>query len=172
MKPGKIAACLITGLLVVTAAGVRSDPAPAAPKPQPLSLEEARRTVRLMNDIYVTGVLTAHKMYAHEPGSAAAIAWGKQVIKEVNGKGWPKARVFAFTDKMLNPENQVADDFEKQAAAAFGKGQPTFEQVTPGSYRYATPIRLAAESCLTCHVRNKLGDLVGGVSYEAVLAKR
>ena len=159
---------LAAGLLLAplfTASG-HTAPAPAV---RSLSLEEARRTVRLMNDIYVTGVLTTHRMYAHEAGTAAAISWGKQVIKEINSRGWPTARVFATHDRPLNPENLPVDAFEKEASAAFGKGQAAFEKVAGTSFRYATAIRITEESCLTCHVKNKVGDLIGGVSYQAVL---
>lgn len=165
------AALAAGGLLLTTFVAAGAQPA-AQPEIRPLSLDEARRTVRLMNDIYVTGVLTTHRMYAHEAGTAAAISWGKQVIREINTKGWPRARVFATTERALNPENQPADAFEKDAGTAFGKGQPAFERVSGNTYRYATPIRITMDSCLSCHVKNKVGDLIGGVSYQAVLKPR
>lgn len=170
MKPGKMGVLLSAALLTVTALGTARGAEPLKPAgPQPLSLDEARRTVRLMNDIYVHGVLITHKMYASEAGTAAAVAWGKQVIREINRKGWPKARIFGSSAKILNPENQPVDDFEREAAAAFGKGKTEFEKTVAGKYRYAIPLTVSEESCLNCHVRNKKGDLLGGVSYEAVL---
>lgn len=171
MKPRKIAALLGIPLLLSALIAGRGQTGPA-PQARPLSLDEARRTVRLMNDIYTTGVLTTHKMYASEPGTAAAITWGKQVIREMNTKGWPRARVFGTTDRMLNPENQPADAFEREAGAAFGKGKDAVEKITGSTYRWATPIRITEASCLSCHVRNKLGDLIGGISYQAVLDTR
>jgi hypothetical protein len=93
------------------------------------------------------------------------VIWAKQVIKQLEGKGWPQARLFASHDRPLNPENSPADDFERAAAAAFKKGGVSFEQVRGGELRYATDIRIVDQKCIMCHVRNKEGDLVGGVSY-------
>jgi hypothetical protein len=162
-RVGAAAAAALLLAVAVAAAPSR----PAGPDTQPRSLEEAKRMVRMMDTIYVTGVLTTHRMYAHEPGTAAAVAWGKQVVKEVNARGWPKARIFAATNHPLNPDNAPADDFERAAAAAFVSGKSTLEKVAGARYRYATPIRVTEQSCLSCHVRNKVGDLLGGVSYDA-----
>ncbi len=146
------------------------NPATAAPPaPVRLELEEARRTVRLMNDIYVTGVLVTHDMYVKDPGNPAAVSWGKQVIRQIRAKGWPDAHIFDTTGRPLNPENNPQNPFEKAAVAAFKSGKSSYEEVSAESYRYATSIRMTDESCLTCHVRAKVGDLVGGISYLAPL---
>lgn len=134
-----------------------------------LELAEARRTVHMMNDIYVTGVLTAHEMYVREPGNPAAVTWGKQVIRQIRAKGWPDAHIFDVTGRPLNPDNNPRDAFEKAAGAAFKSGRPALEKVESRVFRYATPIRITDASCLSCHVRNKVGDLLGGISFAAEL---
>lgn len=142
---------------------------PASRPPARLPLPEARRTVRLMNDIYVTGVLTAHEMYVREPGNPAAIAWGKQVIRQIRAKGWPDAHVFDTTGRPLNPDNNPQNAFEKEAGAEFKRGKAWVEKVDGRVYRYATPLRITDQSCLGCHVRSKVGDLIGGISFAAEL---
>lgn len=148
----------------------------AAPQPKTntpaerVSLAEARRQVRMMDEIYKTAVIAAHKMYVQDPGTPAAVIWAKQVINQMKGKGWPDARIFATHDRPLNPENAPADGFERAATTAFKQGKASFEQVTPGEYRYATDIRIVDEKCIMCHVRSKQGDLTGGVSYRVPLA--
>jgi len=172
----RVVLALATGVLA-GALVWRGGPAGAAPKaaaasnPSPvrLSLAEARRTVRLMDDIYRIGVLTTHTMYVREPGVPAAITWGKQVLGQVNAEGWPQARIFAASDRPLNPENNPKDAFEREAIQAFKQGKTRVEQQEPGVLRYASEIRIGDKSCLTCHVRNKEGDLLGGVSYHAFL---
>jgi hypothetical protein len=143
----------------------------ATEKPQPvrLSLEEARRTVRLMDDIYQSGVMTTHSMYVRERGDAAAVTWGRQVMGQMNAKGWPEGRIFGATDRPLNPESRFKDTFEQEAAAAFRAGKTTFEKVEGSTLRYASEIRAVDKSCIMCHTRNKEGDLLGGVSYRALL---
>lgn len=148
----------------------------AAPKPAPapverVSLAEARRQVRMMDDIYQAAVLSTHKMYVQDPSTPAAVIWAKRVINRMKGKGWPEARIFATHDRPLNPENAPADDFERAATAAFKQGKSRFEQVTPTELRYATDLRILDEKCIMCHVRSKQGDLAGGVSYRVPLAR-
>ena len=145
-----------------------SDPPPARP-PLRMGLEEARRTTRLMNDIYVIGVLTAHEMYVREPGNPAAVSWGKQVIRQVRAKGWPEAHIFDTTGRPLNPDNNPQDPFEREAGAEFKRGKSSVEKVDGRLYRYATSLRIADQSCLGCHVRNKVGDLLGGISFKIEL---
>lgn len=134
-----------------------------------VSLPEARRMVRLMDDIYMTGVLTTHQMYVQEPGVPAAVTWGKQVLQKVKSRGWPEARIFDASGRPLNPENRPAAGFETEAASAFLKGGGIQEKETRDALFYATPIRVSDRSCITCHVRAKPGDVLGGVSYRVLL---
>lgn len=151
---------------VLRAAAVSAAPKTAAPvKAEAVSLAEGRRQVRMMDDIYKAAVISTHKMYVQDPGTPAAVIWAKQVIKQLEGKGWPESRLFASHDRPLNPENAIADDFERAAAVAFKSGKTSFEQVKGGELRYATDIRIIDRKCVMCHVRNKEGDLLGGVAY-------
>ncbi len=118
-----------------------------------------------MNDIYIDGVLTTHSMYVHDAGTASAVSWAKQVIRKVEAKGWPKAHIFDATNRPLNPENNPTDAFEKQAIAAFKANKSELEKTVGKTLRFAVPVRVPDESCITCHVRAKVGDLLGGVSY-------
>jgi len=138
-------------------------------KPVRLSAEEAGRTVRLLDDVYQSAVINTHKMYVRDPGTPSAVTWAKQVLRDVNGKGWPAARVFAASQRPLNPENDPADAFEEEAVKQFQRGQPVFERLDGDVLRYASSIRVVDRSCLTCHVHNREGDLLGGISYRAPL---
>jgi hypothetical protein len=151
--------------MAVAAATLYAASVSATPAVERVSRAEAKRQVRMMDQIYKSAVVTTHKMYVQDPGTPAAVIWAKQVINQMKGKGWPDARIIASHDRPLNPENSPTDKFERDAIAAFQKGRTTFEVVTPTEVRYATDIRIVDEKCLLCHVRNKTGDLVGGVSY-------
>lgn len=154
------------GVALAAAAGAEGEP--SAP-PVRVSLAEGRRMTRMMDDIYKVAVITTHKMYVLDPGTPAAVIWAKQVIRQVQSKGWPEARILSAVERPLNPENHPADAFERQAVQAFRSGKPSYEKVEPGALRYATEIRITDKTCLTCHVHNKEGDLVGGVSYRVLL---
>ncbi|MFN3651678.1 MAG: DUF3365 domain-containing protein [Armatimonadota bacterium] len=172
LAPGRLTLVALTGACLLFPAGLAaagsSAPAKAAPPP---SLAEAKRLVRMMDDIYQAGVLSAHKMYVQEPGVPAAVTWAKQVIGQVKEKGWPEARIFATTDRILNPENKIETAFEREAAAAFRKGMPRFEKIDGDVLRYATEIRVVDQACISCHNKEKIGDLLGGVSYQIRFAQ-
>jgi hypothetical protein len=121
-----------------------------------------------MDDIYISGVLAAHKMYVRDPGVPSAIAWAKQVFRGVHGKNWPEARIFDGTGRPLNPENDPVDRFERDAITAFRSGKRSLERVEGNALRYASVIRVSDEGCIKCHVRAKPDDLLGGVSYRAL----
>jgi hypothetical protein len=161
---------LVAGAAALLTAGVAgAAQKPPAKQAEPLPPEEARRMVRMMDDIYRSAVLTTQRMYVHDPGTAAAVTWAKQVMRDLHGKGWPEARIFASTDRPLNPDNKIADDFEREALLAFKQGKSAFEKTEGGVFRYASELRVTDKSCLMCHVRNKEGDLLGGVSYRALV---
>ena len=155
----------VTGSIALSASAAEPTKALA----QRYTPEEARRTLRLMNDIYVSGVLTTHKMYVLDRGTAAAVTWGKQVINQITAKGWPEAHIFSTTERSFSPDNRPQDEFEKAANLAFQRGKTELERTEGDSLRYATPLRVTDQSCLMCHVHNKVGDLLGGVSYRALL---
>lgn len=167
---GVPAVLIVLALGTMAAVGVRAAPETPPSGPIRVPLAEGRRMVRMMDDIYRTGVMTAHRMYVQEPGVPAAVTWGKQVIRQINGKGWPEARIFDATGRPLNPENRPADQFERDAIAELRKGAPTVERVREGELRYASGISVVEKSCLACHVRSREGDLLGGVSYRLALS--
>lgn len=164
----------MAGLALVGALVVGTSPAICAsppPKMSPLpSLAEAQARVRMMDDIYINAVLATHKMYVRDPGTPSAVTWAKQVIRGVRGKGWPDARILSGNDRPLNPENEPADAFERDAVTAFRAGKPFLERAESGVLRYATPIHVVDASCITCHTHAKAGDLLGGVSYRTRFA--
>ncbi len=66
----------------------------------------------------------------------------------------------------MRAEN-LADPWESKALRSFEKGGQDLFELTPGGkgmlYRYMAPLP-AKESCLSCHPRNKAGDILGGIS--------
>jgi hypothetical protein len=166
----------ISRLLLLLAVPALALPALAgepASKEAPLrvSLAEGRRLVRMMDDIYKHAVLATHKMYVQDAGTPSAITWAKQVLPQVEAKGWPRAHIFSGTGRPLHPDNEPKDDFERAAVRAFQGGKSAVEAVEGDTLRYASEIRVTDRSCLMCHVRNHEGDLLGGVSYRVALQK-
>jgi len=154
--------------LILSLAGGTVAVALAAPKgkagPAPLTLEEARRTVSMLNDLYVTTVVAVHKTYVKDRSSVPAASAANVVFAAMEKKGWPKTEWIAlFTP--LNPDHRPRDAFEKAAAKALRKGTPRYEKVVGKQLRVATLIPLVDKKCQMCHPQIKVGDPVGGLSY-------
>jgi hypothetical protein len=142
----------------------------AAPGPAKMSLEQARRTVSMLNDLYVNSVVLTHKTYVKDRGSVAAAVVARQVFQAMADKGWPQTRWINTTGRPFNPDSNPKDAFEKDAVVALKKGQARFERVEDGKLRVATLIPLVDKSCQTCHTKDKVGDPIGGLSYTVPLA--
>ena len=164
---------LASGLLatVLTGAAVVSSQAQEAKPPPKYTLKEARQTVDMLNDLYVTAVVGIHGTYVKDKGTPAAAVVARSVFKSMAEKGWPQTRWLSNTGKPFNPDANPKDQFEKDAAAALKTGKAKFERVENGKLRVATLVPIVDKSCLMCHVNNKVGDPIGGLSYTVNLSE-
>ena len=66
--------------------------------------------------------------------------------------------------KAMNIDHLPCNEFEKQAARALSSGQPSYESVEDGLFRFAGPVRMH-NVCLKCHVPNRtsLEDRTAGL---------
>lgn len=166
-----------TGVLPVAVAvlplltlAVESRAQEEAPKPVKMSLAQAKQTVSMLNDLYVTSVVGIHTTYVKDTQSVAAAAVARKVFEAMAKKGWPETRWIATTGRPFNPDSNPKDAFEKDAVVALKKGQARFERVVDGKLRVATLIPLVDKSCQMCHVKDKVGDPIGGLSYTISLS--
>jgi hypothetical protein len=134
-------------------------------KPVAMKLEQARQTVAMLNDLYVTTVVLTHGTYVKDRGTVAAATVARQVFGAMEKKGWPKTRWLSTTGRPFNPDANPKDAFEREAVAALKKGEARFERVENGQLQVATLVPLVEASCLMCHTRDKVGDPIGGLSY-------
>jgi len=140
-------------------------------KPVKMSLPEARRTVAMLNDLYVNTIVQTHTTYVKDRGTVAAAAVARKVFDAMAAKGWPQTRWISTTGRPFNPDANPKDAFEKDAAAALKKGEARFERVADGKLRVATLIPVVDKSCVMCHTRDKVGDPIGGLAYTIELAQ-
>jgi hypothetical protein len=164
LLPAALAVSAVGFLAVHSRAG-ESRPA----QPVKMSLEQARQTVDMLNDLYVNAVVLTHSTYVKDRGTPAAAVVARQVFKAMADKGWPQTRWLNTTGRPFNPDSNPQDQFEKDAAAALKKGQARFERVENGQLRAATLIPLVDKSCQMCHTRDKVGDPIGGLVYRVPL---
>lgn len=159
-----VALALAAGSLGLTVAAVRAEEAKATP-PVKLSLAQARQTVAMLNDLYVTSVVLTHGTYVKDRATVPAATVARQVFKAMADKGWPQTHWLSTTGRPFNPDNNPRDAFEKDAIVALKKGQAQFERVENGQLRVATLVPLVDKSCQMCHTKDKVGDPIGGLSY-------
>ena len=157
-----------TLLAAVTSGTMAADAPPVTPVKMPL--KQARQTVSMLNDLYVTTVLGVHGTYVKDTKTVAAATVARSVFKSMEAKGWPRTRWISTTGRPLNPDATPKDQFEKDAIVALKQGKPRFERVEGGNLRVATLVPLVDQSCIMCHPKDKVGDPIGGLSYTVALS--
>jgi hypothetical protein len=162
--------CWGVAAAIVSAATV-SRAADKTVAPSRMPLDQARKTVDMLNDLYVNSVVLTHNTYVKDARTTAAATVARQVFKAMKDKGWPQTRWLSTTDRPFNPDAKPADVFERDAVAVLKKGQARFERVEDDKLRVATLVPLVDKSCLTCHTKDKVGDPIGGLSYTVFLSK-
>ena len=140
-------------------------------QPVRMSLEQARQTVDMLNDVYVNSVVLTHGTYVKDPSIPAAAIVARQVFGAMEKKGWPQTRWLATTGRPFNPAHNPKDAFERDAVAALKKGEARFERVEGDKLRVVTLVPLVDKSCQMCHTRDKVGDPIGGLSYTVFLKR-
>jgi uncharacterized protein DUF3365 len=156
----------LAGLLTVSMQADEARPVPAVK----MSLAQARQTVDMLNDLYVTTVVLTHGTYVKDRATPAAAVVARKVFAEMGKKGWPETRWLSTTGRPFNPDANPKDAFEREAVAALKKGQARFERVENGQFRVATLVPLVDKSCQMCHTRDKVNDPIGGLSYTVNLS--
>jgi hypothetical protein len=153
--------------LVAGAAGMLAVRGRAAEKTTPvkMTVEQARQTVDMLNDLYVNAVVITHATYVKDRATPPAATPARKVFEAMAQKGWPETRWLATTGRPFNPDANPKDQFERDAVAALKKGQARFERQEGKTLRVATLVPLVDKSCQMCHTKDKVGDPIGGLSY-------
>jgi hypothetical protein len=161
-----IASSLGAVALVARAAGADA----ASPAPSKLTVEQARREVRLLDDLYKTAIVYINDVYVEDANSVAAGETARDLFAAMKAKGWHDARLVDATGKPLNDENAPCDEFEKAAIKKILAGETYVDQVVSekgGNYlRAATLVPAINDKCVLCHPGNKVGAVLGAVSYK------
>ena len=138
-----------------------------------LSVEYARREVRLLDDLYKTAIVYINDVYVEDANSVAAGETARDLFAAMKAKGWHDARLVDATGKPLNEENVPQNAFEKAAVKKILGGETYFDEVVREDgrdyLRAATLVPAVNDKCVLCHPGNKVGDVLGVVSYKIPL---
>jgi hypothetical protein len=167
----------LCGIAVLSLAGV---PARSAPKedekkakPDEAAVKRARKTVRMLDDIYKTAIVLITDKYVKTkkdyPAGRAAIKW----LNDIGKAGHPKTRLIDVSGDPYSETNVAKDDFEKEAVKQIKGGKDYYDKVVvdksgKAQLRAMTAIPVVSEKCIMCHEnykKAKKGEAVGALSY-------
>lgn len=140
------------------------------------AVERARKTVRMLDDVYKTAIVLITDKYVRDkkdyPAGRAAVAW----FKAISQKGWHDVRIIDASGEPYSQANVAKDDFEKEGLRQLKAGKSFYDQVesTNGkSYlRAVTPVPVVMEKCIMCHANYKAakkGEPIGALTYKVPL---
>lgn len=165
---------LLCALVALSAAlpPLLSAPKEEAKFPDDAALVRARKTVRMLDDIYKTAIVLITDKYVKTkkdyPAGRAAIKW----LNDIGKAGWPKTRLIDVSGDPYDPKNVAEDDFEKEGVMQLKAGKAYHEKVVEKdgkrSLRAITAIPVVSSRCIMCHdnyKKAKEGAAVGALSY-------
>jgi hypothetical protein len=136
------------------------------------AVERARKTVRMLDDVYKTAVVLITDKYVNDekdfPAGSAAVAWFEAISK----KGWHEVRLLDATGQPYEDKNTARDAFDREAIRQLKAGKAFYDtvEVREGKpyLRAATPIPVVMKKCIMCHEHYKNakeGEPIGILSY-------
>lgn len=146
----------------------------AVPENLPRSIEEARGRARWVHEIIHGALQVMHRDFFDEDAVERSLP--SQSLDDVFAE---MSRTYGVQIRWLGgnatkgKDHFPKDEFEEAATAALIAGEPEYEGVENGRYRFVGPIKMQNQ-CLKCHVRDRksLEDRVGGLAISFPIAAR
>ncbi|GIW97446.1 MAG: hypothetical protein KatS3mg111_0779 [Pirellulaceae bacterium] len=183
MKRTILVGCTLVGAALVGLASysrsLGDDPSPADGPAAEARVVQARKTVKMLDDIYKTAVVLITDKYVEDEDSFAAGAAAVALFDAIEQKGWHKAQLLDVTGDPYDSDNVADDAFEREAIKAIKAGKSFVEKVEKGPqgetiYRAMTAIPVVHSKCVMCHPHYadvQAGAAVGAISYALPLDK-
>lgn len=138
----------------------------------PAAVERARKTVRMLDDVYKTAIVLITDKYVNtkkdHPAGRAAVAWFKQISE----KGWHEVRLIDATGQPYSAKNVAQDDFDKEGLKQLKAGKAYFDRVERKNgkdyLRAMTPVPVVMAKCAMCHDHYNAvpkGTPIGALTY-------
>jgi hypothetical protein len=164
--------CGLVALSVAASALFSAPKEEEKPKPDEAAVNRARKTVRMLDDIYKTAIVLITDKYVNTkkdyPAGRAAVKW----LNDIGKAGWPKTRLIDVSGEPYSDKNVAEDDFEKEAVKQIKSGKGYYEKIVEEGgkphLRAMTAIPVVSERCIMCHEnykKAKKDEAVGALSY-------
>lgn len=169
---------VVMGMLALAAVLVVNHAAGVAEERQEdAAVVRARKTVKMLDDVYKTTVVLITDKYVEDesdfPAGAAAIA----LFDAISKKGWHEVRLIDVSGEPYDEKNVARDAFERQAVEKMKAGESYYDEVEQGEggkayLRAMTPVPVVMQKCVMCHPNYEQaakGAAIGALSYRIPL---
>lgn len=136
------------------------------------AVERARKTVRMLDDIYKSAIVLVTTHYVRDDKDLPAGSAFKELFEMVKEKGWHEVSLLDASGEPINTENIPAEGFEAEAIAKIKAGEPYYDRVEEKNgkrvLRAATAIPVVMQKCVMCHENYKQagkGVAIGALGY-------
>jgi hypothetical protein len=136
------------------------------------AVERARKTVRMLDDVYKNTVVLITDKYVHNKKDYAAGRAAIKLFKAISDKGWHEVRLIDVSGEPYNPNNVAKDQFDKDGVAALKSGKDFFDRVVVKDgkphLRAITPVPVVMDKCIMCHENYRgvgKGVPIGALTY-------
>ena len=145
----------------------------AATKPDAAAVERARKTVRMLDDVYKQTIVLITDKYVNKKEDFAAGSAAVLLFKNISKSGNQQVRLLDATGEPYEPDNVAKDAFEKTGVARIKAGTAFYDEVVEkdGKYelRAMTAVPVVMDKCIMCHdnyaAAKKKGEAIGAISY-------
>lgn len=166
----------LTALLALVVSGLAGSAQSPQQKdndePSQAAVERARKTVRMLDDVYKGAIVLITDKYVHDetdyPAGSAAI----DLFAEITKKGWHEVRLIDVSGEPYDPENVAEDEFEKEGVQQLKAGESYHEKVVQKDgkpyLRAMTAVPVVMQKCVMCHPNYadaNEGEAIGAISY-------
>lgn len=141
-------------------------------KPDKAAVERARKTVKMLDNIFKQTVVLITDKYVHDEDDFAAGSAAVLLFKNISESGDNTVRLIDATGDPYEPGNVAKDDFEKSGIKRLKAGAALHEQVVTRDgrsfLRAMTPVPVVMQKCVMCHAHYedaKKGEPIGAISY-------
>jgi hypothetical protein len=138
----------------------------------PAAVARARKTVRMLDDVYKTTVVLITDKYVNSKKDYPAGRAAKKLFREISKKGSHEVRLIDSTGEPYNAKNVAEDEFDREGLKQLKAGKASYDQVIQREgkpyLRAITPIPVVMDKCIMCHdnYKNaKKGEPIGALTY-------
>ncbi|MCS6976020.1 MAG: DUF3365 domain-containing protein [Gemmatales bacterium] len=172
---------MVVGILVFATLSLSGHPsqrgsAGDAASPDPAAVERARKTVRMLDDVYKSAIVLITDKYVHSkddyPAGRIAVRWFDGISK----KGWHEVRLIDATGEPYSPTNVAKDEFDKEGLKILKSGKDFHDKVVVEDgkpyLRAITPVPVVMDKCVLCHAhykQAKKGEPIGALTYKVLI---